>query len=107
MYCKNCGKETDDNAYVCVHCGIRVENNVVQTATDGESKTGLGVVMALFLGLIGLIIGLCMYKSDSYERQTFVKGWGITFAISAVISIILYFTVFASLFGALGSLGYL
>lgn len=102
MYCKNCGKEIDDNAYVCIHCGVRVDNKPVQTATEGDSKTGLGVVMALFLGLIGLIIGLCMYKSDSYERQTFVKGWGITFAICTVVAIILYVTVFASLFGALG-----
>ena len=106
MYCKNCGKEIDEKAYVCVHCGVRTENKAVQTATDGESKTGLGVLMALFLGLIGLIIGLCIYKSDSYERQTFVKGWGITFAICAVVAIILYVTVFASLFGALGSYYY-
>lgn len=23
MYCKNCGKEMDDQAYVCVQCGVR------------------------------------------------------------------------------------
>ena len=28
MYCKNCGKEIDNNAAVCIHCGV---------ATDAEN----------------------------------------------------------------------
>lgn len=24
MYCKNCGKEIDDKAVICVHCGVSV-----------------------------------------------------------------------------------
>jgi len=26
MYCKNCGKEIDDKAIVCVHCGVETKN---------------------------------------------------------------------------------
>ncbi len=25
MYCQNCGAEIDDNAYVCIHCGVRTD----------------------------------------------------------------------------------
>ncbi len=25
MYCKNCGQQIDDNAYVCIHCGVRTD----------------------------------------------------------------------------------
>ena len=25
MFCKNCGKEIDDRAAVCIHCGVAVE----------------------------------------------------------------------------------
>ncbi|MCH5163708.1 MAG: zinc-ribbon domain-containing protein [Clostridiales bacterium] len=28
MYCKNCGNQIDDNAYVCIHCGVRVSDEV-------------------------------------------------------------------------------
>ena len=28
MYCKNCGKEIDDLAAVCIHCGVAVGNGV-------------------------------------------------------------------------------
>ena len=26
MYCKNCGQQIDDNAYLCIHCGVRVQD---------------------------------------------------------------------------------
>lgn len=25
MFCTNCGKEIDDNAYVCIHCGVKTD----------------------------------------------------------------------------------
>ncbi len=25
MYCKNCGRQIDDNAFICVHCGVRTD----------------------------------------------------------------------------------
>ena len=99
MYCKNCGKEVNDNAVVCIHCGSAIDNKPT-TKLSGESKTGIGALLGIFLGLIGLIIGLCMYPNDSIERKTFMKGWAIAFIISAVLCIILYVTVFASILGA-------
>lgn len=27
MYCRNCGNKLDDNAYVCVKCGVLVDRN--------------------------------------------------------------------------------
>ncbi len=32
MFCKNCGKEIDDNAMVCIHCGAAA--NIPQTSTN-------------------------------------------------------------------------
>lgn len=26
MFCYNCGKEIDDNAVVCIHCGVETKN---------------------------------------------------------------------------------
>ena len=57
-----------------------------------ESKTTMGVLFALFLGVIGLLIGMCMYPQNSYERKTFVSGWiktiVICIAVAAVFTII-------------------
>ena len=28
MFCTNCGKEIDNNAVICVHCGVPVQKQV-------------------------------------------------------------------------------
>lgn len=101
MYCKNCGKEVDDNAIACPHCGCAVSR--ASRSSYGEPKTGLGALLGVFLGIIGLVIGLCLYPADTIERKTFLKGWAIAFVITIVLVIILYFAVFASVLGVLYS----
>ena len=53
-------------------------NNVQNqgNTNGGASKVGIGVLCG-FIGLIGLIIGLLLYKDGSLERKTFLKGWQI------------------------------
>ena len=48
MFCKNCGKEIDDKAIVCIHCGCA-------TGSIGVSKEWLiTLLLALFLGAFGV-----------------------------------------------------
>ena len=89
MFCKNCGQEINDKAAICIHCGCTTGNNSVEESLAGESKKGLGILMGIFLGLIGLVIGICLYPANSVERKTFIKGWGIAFAISLAVSFVL------------------
>ena len=88
MYCRKCGKEIDDEAIVCIGCGCAVEETKKDTEQD-TSKTGIGILMGFFLGIIGLIIGLCLYKEDTVARKTFLKAWGITFGICFVLNIVI------------------
>ena len=46
MYCKNCGKEIDDKAVVCIHCGCAVAN-------DLSKSWIITFLLAFFLGGIG------------------------------------------------------
>ena len=85
MYCKTCGNKINSNAVVCPHCGC----STGVKKSSGESKKGMGVALGLFMGLIGLIIGVCLYESDSLERKTFIKGWTIGFVITIVVSAII------------------
>ena len=86
MFCKNCGKEINDNASVCIYCGCNVDDK--KDKEDNEPKTAMGVLMALLLGLIGLVIGVCLYKEGTIARQTFLRGFWTTFAICFGISFI-------------------
>ena len=103
MYCKKCGEQILDEAVICPKCGCEtgVKNEKLPVLDAAESKTGIGVLCGLFLGLIGLIIGLCLYKEGTIARKTFMKGWGITFGISIAIVVIFYVFIFGMAFSAI------
>ena len=48
MFCKNCGKEIDEKAVICVHCGVATNGSVV-----GEKSFVATLLLCLFLGGLG------------------------------------------------------
>ena len=61
MYCPNCGKQIDDKAVICVHCGVAVHNpNVTGPASlmgpDGVQRYDwlTTLLLAFFLGGLGI-----------------------------------------------------
>ncbi len=67
-YCSNCGKEVDENAFVCVNCGYKLMD-------QKEEGSALGILSIIFgalggwLGLVFGIIGLCIYKTKENKRN--------------------------------------
>ena len=59
MYCPKCGIEVNDDAEVCVHCGCSLTKTKPEYK---ESKTGLGVVMALFFLPLLLLLHIIIKK---------------------------------------------
>lgn len=102
MFCPKCGAQVDDEADVCVHCGRSLKQKVEEKPEYAESKTGIGVLLGLFLGLIGLIIGICIYPENTVARKTFIKAWGITFGVSIAVIIVFYVILLASTISAVG-----
>ncbi len=66
MFCTNCGNKLDENACVCVNCGVlvrnRSENRVVRPKKKANTKT-LGGVSVIF-GIISLIFSILLYFHD-------------------------------------------
>lgn len=69
MYCKNCGKMIDDNAFICVSCGVltgegKIPKNIPNNVpTVLENYVNLLLVLSIFFGFIGaLIAGLANQK---------------------------------------------
>lgn len=56
-FCRNCGEPLPENAYVCVKCGVRVEDAVqssnVNTGSESKSKIAAGL-LGIFLGGLGV-----------------------------------------------------
>lgn len=51
-FCRNCGEPLPENAYVCVKCGVKVEE-VNQVNVNGKSKIAAGL-LGIFLGGLGV-----------------------------------------------------
>lgn len=53
MYCKNCGREIDDRAVICVHCGCPVDNRIY-SSNDSRKEWLLTVLLCFFFGGFGI-----------------------------------------------------
>ena len=86
MFCKNCGKEIDDKAFVCPNCGVKVESASVASVADADSgsKAGWGI-LSFLIPLVGLILFL-MWKN---ERPQTAKVCGICALVSFIASIVI------------------
>ncbi|TDW96451.1 zinc-ribbon domain and TM2 domain-containing protein [Dinghuibacter silviterrae] len=95
MYCSNCGAQIDDNAVVCVKCGVLTGNVPVSKVADPDlvgydwltalllcwflgwlgvhsfytKKTGIGIAQLLTLGGCGIwqLVDLIMIIVGSYR----------------------------------------
>lgn len=100
MYCKKCGAQIDDDAYVCIHCGTLVKELPQETAfaQNGAAQTGkktngmaiAGFVCSFFFALLGLIFSIigmqqCKERGDN--------GYGLAKA-GMIISIVWMAIVF-------------
>ena len=82
MFCKNCGKGIDDNAYVCPHCGVKTEKN--NADADSGSKAGWGV-LSFLIPLVGLILFLVWRE----ERPNTANVCGKCALASVIVGVVI------------------
>lgn len=52
MFCNNCGKQIDDKAAVCIHCGVATHETVQQPQQAQESCICVPWVYSVLVGLL-------------------------------------------------------
>ncbi len=98
MFCKNCGAEISDQAYVCPKCGVRTNGDKV-VATDDAPNIGFAI-LGFFLPLIGFILWLMWKDSSPLKAKSCGKGALIGIIVSVAISVI-YGVVAGALLGSM------
>ena len=53
-FCKNCGYEMNDNAYVCVKCGVKADKPVGTSSIPGSKSKLAAGLLGIFLGAFGV-----------------------------------------------------
>lgn len=104
MYCSNCGKKLNDNADVCVNCGVLVNKeesktniNIVNNNSVNKEKKKSGLSIAsLVVGIIAIYYSLSAYSVDidlTGEDPAYIFGYAIGIvliqSILAIVSLIL------------------
>ena len=86
-FCKNCGKEIDDNAIICLHCGVSQETKP-QVVDNGGFGWGL---LACCFPIVGLILFL-VWKDTKPKTA---KAAGIGALVSVIAAVIYYIVIIA------------
>ena len=84
MFCKNCGKEVNDNAVICPNCGVPTDN-YNRSASAPEQKNTLalvGFILSFFVSIAGLIVSIIAYKN---AKKPEFNGDGKNFALAGII----------------------
>ena len=100
MYCKNCGKEIDDKAVICVHCGVAVG----EIAKEDEKINKFGIagfvvsLLSLWFGIyfcIASIVGLVLSVVGVAKRKNCNSANGLATAglVIGIVSTILWVLV--------------
>lgn len=108
--CPHCGAQVPDLNHPCPYCGYNTASvnsqNGYQAKKTEEDKpikgTALGVILALFTGVIGLI--LCITLGDEQAKKAGILTFVITTVAGIVLSIVFGIIYAVLLQGLLGDL---
>lgn len=94
MFCRNCGKQIDDKADVCIYCGVKTKDEKTEPTTVvvkpiDKGSFGWGV-LGFFFPLVGLIL-YAIWHNDLPKRA---KSVGIGALIDACLTIFLLIVYF-------------
>ena len=104
MFCKNCGKEIDDKAAICVHCGVAVEKKSENSETNVLAIVGF--VLSFFIALAGLICSIIGYKRAPEfggKGKSLALAGIIISIISMALVVLIYIIVAAAIGVAMGT----
>ena len=90
MYCKNCGKEIDDKAEICVGCGVRTINVQTEKIKSRTVELVLGLLGGIF-GLIGAITAIMfggLGQALNASGASSIVGAGVMAIIFSIIGIV-------------------
>ncbi|GFZ31947.1 hypothetical protein CSC2_24730 [Clostridium zeae] len=92
MFCSNCGNEINDNADVCIHCGVSVSKK------NKDNPSHLAGAVSCCFPIVGLILYF-LWKDDKPKSSKLVCRWMIA---GIVLWILFYVVMF--LLGFIGAM---
>lgn len=98
MFCSNCGNKLNENAYVCVNCGIILKKRSDNVVVKEKKETNVIGILSIVFGSLSLVLSLLLFFHDIssvgmyteiYERVFFALENAIFAILFASVSLIL------------------
>lgn len=86
MYCQKCGKEIDDDAVVCAHCGCLVNQAqpLAKASKQDKANIGLGIV-SFIVPVFGWIYGGIRYSEHPKSSKTYITCGIVGFVLNLLV----------------------
>lgn len=109
MYCSHCGQEINDEAVVCIHCGVPVTKARGAAQETFNWLALIGFILSFLMPIAGLVCCIFARKQCAEKGQEggnlALAGLIISIVTIAVAVIVVIITVLAMIgvFAAIGS----
>ena len=100
--CQSCRNVIPKNSIYCPICKKMADTQPVQYSNSSQGSYGAGWALGFFLGLIGLIIGLCIDKSET--KRGAIAGFIVAVVLSFIVTIFGVGCVMCSVNSYMGSI---
>ena len=74
MYCSKCGKEVNNEAVVCIHCGCAIENKKTSITNQNDAPSTGFAVLGFLIPLVGLILYLVNKDTSPLKANPLEKA---------------------------------
>lgn len=101
MFCSNCGKEINDNAVVCIHCGCSTGKTTAPVRNSSDAPSFGFAFLGFLIPLLGLILYLVNKDTQPLKAASAGKGALIGVITSVVFSIIYVVAIGAIIGGSM------
>ena len=103
MFCSNCGREIENGAKTCIHCGYKTgEPPAKEESSEEKSNLILVKILSAFIPIAGLIIYLIYIKSRPLWAKSAGEGAVIGLIIGVALSVVSFIIGMAGTIGIIG-----
>ena len=97
MYCSNCGNKVDDNAYVCVNCGVilKKRENVKRNKKQNSNIFGM---FSLIFSVVAVLSSFSLFFYDISSVGMYTKAYERVIYGIGFTSISIFLTILSLIF---------